>query len=279
VAESSGRLAELERRVQFDPSPFVFAQLAEEYRRVHRVEDAITCCRAGLSRHPGYLLARLILGRTLAAASRSDEAIVEFERVVAADPDHLGATRELADLYERRGQRAEALRLYRRALALARNDRRLEAIIAALSESEPAADSDALRVDARVAPGKVDFDALLATLGQPDRQPPPLVETLLSDPLALVAPPGSSETPAATPDDPFGTLERRLRGRLAGAVPEPASTARPEERKAAIDAAVIAALEAWLDALSRDRGMRLRASPSRTSVENLRPEPPSSRCR
>ena len=279
MPESSGRLAELERRVQFDPSPFVFAQLAEEYRRVHRVDDAITCCRAGLVRHPGYLLGRLILGRALAAASRWAEATAEFEQVVAAAPDHLAATRELAELYERQGQRAEALRLYRRALALARNDRSLERIIAALSEPEPAADSDALGVDARMAHGKVDFDALLATLGQPERRPPPLVETLLRDPLALVAPPGPSESPATAADDPFGALERRLRGRLDGAVPDPTSTAgaeksavapAPDTEAAVIDAAVIATLEAWLDALARDRVVGVRPASSRTSVENLR---------
>lgn len=79
----SGRLADLERRAGDDPPPFVYAQLAEEYCRLGRFEDAAACCRAGLSRHPGYLAVRLILARTLAALSRWNEAAIEYQAITA----------------------------------------------------------------------------------------------------------------------------------------------------------------------------------------------------
>ena len=59
------RIEELRRRVQKDPASIAFAQLAEEYRRAGNYEDAIATCRAGLAVHPGYLSARVTLGRAL----------------------------------------------------------------------------------------------------------------------------------------------------------------------------------------------------------------------
>ena len=252
VPEPGGRLAELERRVRFDPSPFVFAQLAEEYRHANRLDDAINCCRAGLARHPGYLSARLILGRALAATARWDEAVVEYEQVVAAAPDNLAAMRELAEICHRLGRSDEALKYYRRALALARNDRDLERVIATLSSEPPGADTT-----------RVDFDALLASLGRPDQQPPPVIELLLTDPTALLpAPDAVAPALGDAPDDRFAALERDLREHVGGATP---STAQPElptievapstadAAAARIEASIVADLEAWLDALARDR--------------------------
>ena len=64
LAEST-RLEELRRRVDLDPASVSFAALAEEYRRAGRFDQAIATCRAGLARHPDYVLARVTLGRAL----------------------------------------------------------------------------------------------------------------------------------------------------------------------------------------------------------------------
>ncbi len=61
------RIEDLRRRVQQDPASIAFAQLAEEYRRAGLQQEAIDTCRAGLARHPGYLSARVTLGRALLA--------------------------------------------------------------------------------------------------------------------------------------------------------------------------------------------------------------------
>ena len=61
----SPRIQELRRRVHEDPASIAFAQLAEEYRRAGRFEEAVEVCRAGLTRHPSYLSARVTLGRAL----------------------------------------------------------------------------------------------------------------------------------------------------------------------------------------------------------------------
>ena len=59
------RIDELRRRVQSDPASIAFAQLAEEYRRAGQFDEAVAVCRTGLARHPGYLSARVTLGRAL----------------------------------------------------------------------------------------------------------------------------------------------------------------------------------------------------------------------
>ena len=274
------RLIALQRRVQSDPAPFVFAQLAEEYRRAGRLSDAVACCRTGLQRHPGYLSARLILARSLSALARWDEAAQEYEQVVAAAPDNLAATRELAEIEEKRGRKADALTYYRRALALARNDRALAAAIERLSSDAGAAPSATIETPPAVPPPsparsvlpntrQVDFDAVLSLLGRPHQQPPPLTERLLSDPRSLI-PGAAAESPAspvavAQADDPLAALEQDLRDRF----DHPFATFPPEEEvafaspsaedPARIENAAISALEAWLDAISRDRN-RLRRS-------------------
>jgi len=268
------RLIALQRRVQSDPAPFVFAQLAEEYRRAGRLSDAVECCRTGLQRHPGYLSARLILARSLSGLARWEEAAEEYEQVVAAAPDNLAATRELADVYEKRARPEEALTYYRRALALARNDRSLEAAIGRLSSGgvgqpaltpvPPPPPARAVIPNAR----QVDFDAVLSLLGRPHQQPPPLTERLLSDPTSLIPVESATATATAAPlsvadprpgDDVLATLERDLRGRFDhdfAAFPteeQLAAISTAVADPARVEGAVMTALQAWLDAIARDR--------------------------
>ena len=96
------RIEELRRRVDKDPASIAFAQLAEEYRRAGEHEEAIRVCRGGLAQHPGYLSARVTLGRALLEIGEFDEAQSELEQVVRSAPDNLAAIRALADIHQRR---------------------------------------------------------------------------------------------------------------------------------------------------------------------------------
>ena len=92
------RIQELERRVEHDPASIAFAQLAEEYRRAGRLDEAIRVCRAGLARHQEFPSARVTLGRALLAQGLLDEAGVELEAAATEAPDHIAATRALEEL-------------------------------------------------------------------------------------------------------------------------------------------------------------------------------------
>src|SRR5262245_4596939 len=97
------RLDNLRRRVQEDPSSIAFAQLAEEYRRAGQLEDAVAVCRGGLAIHPGYVSARVTLGRALLDLRQLDAAQEELARVLKSAPENLAAIRGLAEIHHRRG--------------------------------------------------------------------------------------------------------------------------------------------------------------------------------
>jgi tetratricopeptide (TPR) repeat protein len=217
VTQESPRIAELRRRVHADPASIAFAQLAEEYRRAGQHHEAVKYCRAGLGRHPGYLSARVTLGRSLTEIGELDDAAREFDLVLRSAPDNLVAIRSLAEIHQRRGSLEAALEYYTRALALARFDPELEeganriarelgraASVTPDGLSFEEASSQLLSAASRLpgvephqadvqtaAPSStadstseslVDFDVLLASFGMPDASPPPVVERLLSEP-------------------------------------------------------------------------------------------------
>ena len=75
------RIEELRRRVQRDPASIAFAQLAEECRRAGAFQEAIDICQTGLAIHPGYVSARVTLGRALFQLDHLDQAQAELENI------------------------------------------------------------------------------------------------------------------------------------------------------------------------------------------------------
>jgi tetratricopeptide (TPR) repeat protein len=120
------RIDDLRRRVQKDPASIAFAQLAEEYRRSRQFSEAVDVCRAGLAVHPGYLSARVTLGRALIEIGELDAARTELEAVLAGAPENLSAIRGLGEIHQRGGDLPAALARFERALSLAPNDPDLE---------------------------------------------------------------------------------------------------------------------------------------------------------
>jgi hypothetical protein len=234
---SPSRIDELRRRVQNDPASIAFAQLAEEYRRSGQTDEAVRICREGLVRHPGYLSARVTLGRALLDLGQLAEARGEFEFVVAEAPENLAAVRGLAEIFQRDGQTAEALSYYQRALALARHDPEIEEIVQQLSRqlgsategppgglsyeeahqellsaaervplAPPSAAPLPMRNAAEGATAPFDFDRLVAALGSPAA--PPQLEAAVE---GRAVP--SIELPDAIDlgPNPFAALEAELR--------------------------------------------------------------------
>jgi tetratricopeptide (TPR) repeat protein len=92
------RIEELQRRVRSEPGSIAFAQLAEEHRRIREYQEAIQICREGLQQHPGYVSARVTLGRALMETGQHEEARAELESVLRTAPDNLAAIRALAEI-------------------------------------------------------------------------------------------------------------------------------------------------------------------------------------
>src|SRR5947207_6320555 len=127
------RVEDLRRRVQKDPASIAFAQLAEECRRAGQHQEAVDVCRAGLALHPGYLSARVTLGRALIELNDLETAVDELRTVLKSAPENLAAIRGVAEIHHRRGELGDALAQYRAALALARNDPDLQQTVSELA--------------------------------------------------------------------------------------------------------------------------------------------------
>ncbi len=262
MAPESSRIAELRRRVQEDPASIAFAQLAEEYRRLGRYEEAVSYCRSGLARHPEYLSARVTLARALVELGAWAEAEAELDVVLGSAPDNLVALRAMAEVQQNRGAADRAREFQQRAFALARATPELGEIAGRIDCEIAAASPVEQGSEAPVEP-LLDFDSLLASLGVPTAAPPPLIETMLSGSMARLDREvwASEASDAGGHEDAFSALERELRAfedrksRNSAAVPGDdviATDARDGGLREVGDGG-LGELEAWLQALSDDR--------------------------
>ncbi|HJZ70663.1 MAG TPA: tetratricopeptide repeat protein, partial [Vicinamibacterales bacterium] len=270
-----------------------FAQLAEECRRAGQVEEAVDVCRAGLAIHPGYLSARVTLGRALIELNALDEAMDELLVVLRGAPENLAAIRGIAEIHHRRGELPDALAQYRVALGLARNDPDLQQTVAELARQvdppPPPAAEEGLSFEqianeflnfappppippsAASAPQVAPAPTIpTPAASAPQVAPPPAIPTLAaSAPQAAPAPP--VPVPAApvappTPAEEAAAMEPQLAGLAEAPLPEVHAWAVPPDEPVAMAAQSPAHVESehnWstpvspsLDDGARDEGMR-----------------------
>jgi tetratricopeptide (TPR) repeat protein len=112
---ASSRIDELRQRYEENPRRF-FAPLANEYRKVGGLEQAIALCRSHLDEAPGNLSGQIVLGQSLFDAGQYDSARVPFESAVALDQGNLIALRHLGDIARFLGDGEAAVSWYRRVL-------------------------------------------------------------------------------------------------------------------------------------------------------------------
>jgi tetratricopeptide (TPR) repeat protein len=282
------RIEDLRRRVQRDPASIAFAQLAEELRRAGQFDESVDTCRAGLAVHPGYLSARVTLGRALLELNQLEAAQGELEHVLRNAPENLAAIRGLGEIHHRRGELAEALAQYRAALALARNDPELEETVAQLARQveppKPAIPTDGLSFDqmqsellklappppavpaaseARAAPPPpvIPEAADPAPLPEPaseladaaDASEPPRAPTPIVDSVDFAHSADAADFPgAADSAEAADAADSTHRETLAPAVQEPVASGADFEHATR----TVAALEQWLDAIHVARADR-----------------------
>jgi tetratricopeptide (TPR) repeat protein len=251
------RIEELRRRVLKDKASIAFAQLAEEYRRAGRFEEAIETCRTGLAHHPGYLSAHVTLGRALIEVGELQQAQDELKRVLAAAPENLAALKGLAEIHHRRGEQQEALVHYRRALEFAPHDPDLEHLVAQIARDlEPAHAPAAV-------PGGLSFEEAMGEFLALDSQAAPAapaVEPVADHAGEAVAPiPVIPEGIPAAPVEAVAAVEARVDPvppvPAVAAVPDDAPEAPPPDDSVSPHRAAeqVEALERWLDAILANR--------------------------
>ena len=259
------RIEELRRRVQKDPASIAFAQLAEEYRRAGEYEEAAKICRAGLSKHPSDLSARVTLGRALIELGEHEDAQAELQHVLASAPENLAAIRGLAEIHQRRGNLPEALRQYQAALAIAKHDPELEESVHDLTrqlgrphrEAPPPPSADQIAAIEASATSQVTTPASSEPAAIPMASLSPELEAAADEftkalqaldalsldlPIPPVAEPGAA---SALDEEQFA------------AAIEPATASEPTATApVSSDDAVVNELESWLGAIVRERSER-----------------------
>jgi tetratricopeptide (TPR) repeat protein len=187
------RLSQLRARWEADPSSRIFLQLAEEYRHLGRVQDALAVLERGLKEHPGYLSALVAKGRCHIELGESENARVVLERVVKQDATQMVANKLLVRAYLETGDPVRARE-------------RLD-LYTLLNDSDPEIEELRRRIGQLEAP--VPPAAMPETL--PDAQPeaqPEGPSPMDADPFSLEPPPpvpvrmpaASAAPPAATAD-------------------------------------------------------------------------------
>jgi tetratricopeptide (TPR) repeat protein len=167
------RIEALRTRLHHDPASIAFAQLAEEYRRAGRFEEAIEVCRAGLARHPGYLSARVTLGRALFEVGEVESAYQELADVTRVAPENLSAVRALAEVRRRQGEFPEALEQFKAAFEKASPDPMIDQIVRDLRREADAPREPAARRQP-AAPADVSLSVLPHGAGSGAASRPPV---------------------------------------------------------------------------------------------------------
>jgi tetratricopeptide (TPR) repeat protein len=117
-AMSIKEIEKLKEKVDKDLNSKLFVPLAEEYRKEGMLDEAIAVLKLGLERHPGYMSARVSLGKINLEKGQMIEARTEFENVIQSIPDNLYAHKKLAEIYRDTGERDLAIKAYRTVLKL-----------------------------------------------------------------------------------------------------------------------------------------------------------------
>ena len=141
----------LKEKISRDPNSKLFVPLAEEYKKAGMLDEAIEVLTGGLENQPGYLSARVSLGKIFIERGMLPEARTEFEKVIASIPDNLYAHKKLAEIYKDLGDKDKAIKEFRTVLKLNPLDDWAAASLAE-AEEQPAIMPDELPVPE---PGKV----------------------------------------------------------------------------------------------------------------------------
>ncbi len=154
MAISSARLDELKKKFDENPRRY-FAPLANEYRKLGDLTQAIALCRAHLPNQPGHISGHIVLAQALYEARELGESRGIFEAALDLDPENLIALRYLGDIAREQGEPLQARGWYERVLdADPRNDE-IAALLKALDEERERA---SVAVEPEAAPFASGFD-------------------------------------------------------------------------------------------------------------------------
>lgn len=284
------RLTQLRARWDADPSSRIFLQLAEEYRHLGRIQDALMVLDRGLKEHPGYLSALVAKGRCHLELGEGDAARVVLERVVKQDATQMVANKLLVRAFLETGDPVKARERLDLYSLLNDSDpeiedlrRRIRQLERPVQAERPASSGDPFMLEPPVAPVQA-------------APPPPAPAALDIFDLAPPAPPGRggddifdfAPARSAPPVPPAHAVPSAAADDLFALEPLPAPAGIPaapvppeEEETLVLDESLFPGLASrdsrrrYLDALGAEGLFAFEAPPAPASAPEPAVEPPT----
>jgi tetratricopeptide (TPR) repeat protein len=114
---------------QKNPKSKVFAPLAEAYRKMGLVEEALQICKRGVALHPDFASGRVALAKVLLEKKLHSEALEQLKRAAELSPDNLLAHALMGEALIELRRPKEALKAYKMVLFLNPDDERARATV------------------------------------------------------------------------------------------------------------------------------------------------------
>lgn len=132
-----GKISSYLQIVSKDPHSTAFVPLAEAYRQIGLLDDALQAARLGTSMLPNFSPGFATLGRILGQMGRIDEAMSAFARALSIDRQSQSALTGLARLHLVRGERDLARKILQQAAEFHPDDEMVENMLIALDLPRP----------------------------------------------------------------------------------------------------------------------------------------------
>ena len=116
-----------------DPASYCFAPLAEVYRKVGLLDDAINVAKKGCEIHPEYVGGYMALGRAYLEKGLKNEGRQALEKVIGITPDNLLALKLLSKFYVEEGEKTEAEKVLLLILEQAPEDEESRTLLATIN--------------------------------------------------------------------------------------------------------------------------------------------------
>ena len=120
-----------------DPSSTAFVPLAEAYRQIGLLDDALEAARLGTERLPHFSPGFSAMGRILGQMGRLDESMSAYARALSIDRQSQAALVGLSRLHLVRGERDQARKILRQAQEFHPDDDKISDMLTALDLPRP----------------------------------------------------------------------------------------------------------------------------------------------
>lgn len=125
-------VAKYQEMLAKDPNSKVFAPLADAYRQMNMVNEALEICKEGVRKHPDFSGGRIALANIYLDTDLPESALNELLKAHRVAPENIAAISKLAELNLQLKKPKEALRFYKKLLFLSPQNIKASAAVSKL---------------------------------------------------------------------------------------------------------------------------------------------------